>query len=411
MESTLQKANSVSNKKNNAKLWLMGAAAVLGVGKTAAQDIAPTTKIQDSIAKIKPISPVDLLKPTPMTIGFPTFDKKQDNSFRLEDFIRTVQTDNKSTDIDSLLKLPPRELAAYMKTAQNTPTRVEFETIKIAPINFDKGLNFSSSLINGVYIDGLNIIKMRNFVADASVPEEDFLTRMFIDAINAETPFAYVHEMTHASEAGNILSGLNFEEHIRYVIESEIISRLNEMLARRKVFLENKDMTVAFPRLEFFIIMESRKSGMSKLKNLSLHELRQSKYFRYLHENQNKLNPGKINRDEAECLLDCIISAANEEFLYYFDNQQFLQQIKANLAKAKRQALGQIEFPTFRELSKQRYTVTIGNEDVYFFDLVSYDKKVFFNKAIQIFYEQADGFINDLAPIRKKFANKSRGER
>lgn len=329
----------------------MGISVLLGTGKTSAQESPPIKSLIDS-----------------------------------------VSTKGVRTDIDSLMKLPRRELSQYLENSEKNPTRIEFDTVKIKPINLKKDFDYTSTLINSFYVERFNIIRIHYFVPDEAVHEKDTATLGLIDAMNHEIPFALVHEETHAVDAQNILTDLDFDEHVRYVIESEIAPRIKEKLKRRSVFINTKSIKAAFPRAYFFMDYEMPDSNLES-----------REYIQFLIKNADKLDPNQIKSDEADVILNTVLRNANVEFLHYHNDGQFLQQIKANLSKARRQIAQNMPGQSFKELSDKRYQIMLDNKPLNFFDLLSPGRKEIFDDIIKVFCQQPPEFNLALSEIKNKF--------
>jgi hypothetical protein len=216
---SVQRSNQFTKILNDGKLWTFGIASLFALSKTAAQETLPgNINILEIKAVRDPVkNPTDMLtdetdtkttdslqvKTDSGTIKLPTDSMSMESLALLsaDEFINAVQSSGARTNIDSLLQLPRSKLARHLELAEKNPTRIEFDTVKINPVKPNHDFNYTSILINSFFVERLNVIRMHYFIPDESVQNNDSITLDLIRALNAEIPYALLHEKTHAAEA------------------------------------------------------------------------------------------------------------------------------------------------------------------------------------------------------------------
>lgn len=221
VESTLQKPVSFSK----GKLGLLSTLILFGAAKGNAQDVPQDSIPMNPIANVKPISPVDLLKPAPTTIIFPTEQLKTELS--PADFAKTIQSPGGSRDIDEIFSLPDDEYYEYVNKALRNPTRTEIDTVLVhSPDKYEKYGKFYDAFINdGAFYSNINLIKINYYVA----ANDDDATRKVVLQRNANIKSNWTHEDDHRRVWEYLLSviaTLNFDQICEVAIHKEIVARM-----------------------------------------------------------------------------------------------------------------------------------------------------------------------------------------
>jgi hypothetical protein len=397
---SVQKSQSNNRKRINPKFWLMGVSALLAMKTANAQE---NTLKNDSLPAQKVTTPVDSihLKQDSLTTKFPV-DFLDMNTLLLlpvDHFLDAIGAINELTDIDSIMQLPRSEIDKEIQKAGQRPTRIEIETLhitKLDSIDWDD-TDYTSTLKNAFYVEAFNLIRLRRFVPDTTQcknPDPYYLE--LIEAVNEETKFAFVHELTHRRESDFNLAGLNFEQLFQNSIYYEHIPRVLEKLYRRRVYLATGDIKRAFPRACFF----ARHDPSNKTESYE--------YIEWL-TRQKDLSPDSLSVPEADVIFKSTLRDANREFVFYQQEGQFAQQTLANMYKALRQQRSYIRQPntesicSFDELTRRRYSTEYGN----LLDLIS-------TEMLQAFLDIMHGFAynlkiqKQLIPLREKYNHQFR---
>ncbi|MDR1696929.1 MAG: hypothetical protein LBR41_01770 [Rickettsiales bacterium] len=325
-------------------------------------------------------------------------------------FLETVKSPGPATDIDSLMRLPTQQARAAIQVARDRPLRTEVEFIPIKTDGKSFDWNYLTTLINGEYIDGLNIIKLYAPYSDGT-SEPDDNQHFIIFGMGQETKFAFLHEKRHAQKIE--LAGLGFDQLVQYVLHDEIAARVVEILGRRSVFLDtfNKpggDAAVyqhtgngvsyatlsAFPRATFF-------------KQQDGYFTESGEYIDWLNRNGKSLDINKISTNEADVILRTILKNVNREFMLYIREGQFENMIRVIM---HRNFLTQSKFLRAPESSallgmddvlRKKYDTRFGS----FLDLISPDMQHGFSNVLRAILRN-DELVKQVQNQRDEFDSK-----
>ncbi|MDR0741735.1 MAG: hypothetical protein LBF28_03100 [Rickettsiales bacterium] len=321
-----------------------------------------------------------------------------------EKFVKEIRASGPSTNIDSIMNLPKAERGAIILAAGRRPVRIEVDSVSIKSIkDFEKVPPIA-------FIDGLNVIKLLQFIPADEVPRD---VADYCNAMNQEIKFMLAHEAKHEKDSRADLSRLSAGQLGVFVLQLEIVSRLEELMARRSVFMATGKITDAFPRDLHEIGRRTKKStdfdalfqradkadkNPFRHSAIRLMELENRFYLEWLFNHRCELAPAPAT-GELDAILTQVLRSANAEYVRYIARGQFGQivmksfdrqnrQLRAHYrAAAKAHATGQAEHkaaaPDFGQLMRQLYSI----DGVSFLDSISRDISFTHSSVIQKLYE------------------------
>ena len=384
----------------------MGISAILGIGKANAQNNTSHDSVVTSHIA------ADIHRP-----HFLSDSVNIDMLLTLNDtaFLDTVKSDDNKTDMDAIFGLPPEERTKVLAAAKARPLRIEIDTVTIK-----NNKEFNNLAAPIAYINSLNMIRLVQFTPAVGADKD---VKGYCNALNKETKFMFIHEYKHYLDSDLDITGLTMNQLAVFILQLEITSRLEETLARRKVFLMTKKITEAFPRETYKIVSELKNIGDidsvfvskdPKEKNpLQHHKFRflnieNKAYMEWLFENRNKKLADSIQPDEAAIIFTTVLRNANIDYVTYFENGQlnnmfreaFVRQ-NSSLIKKYREfmkaktagAATKETAPSFSDLIQKLYTIHPNT--------LPKDIQFVYTSMIQKLYEERD-FQNSMALIKKQ---------
>jgi hypothetical protein len=254
-----------------------------------------------------------------------------------EEFIKAIQSPGPSTNLDSIKQLSTEARSEIINQSGRRPLRTEVDTFVVNSLK-----KFNENAPIQAFVDNLNLIKLVKFIPAPDSPDE---VAHFCEVLNKEMKFVWTHEKDHSDASKYDLSRLNLDQISVFMLNLEISARLKELLLRRKVLMDSKRITDAFPR-DLYDIDSRRKQDLdfeglwldTNAKNpfvhhsIRLRNVENKDYLKWLFDNRFKIGDSP-SREEMDVIFAQVLKNANKEYDGYFQNGQFSQMVGNGLVR------------------------------------------------------------------------------